>query len=50
MNDSAERIQAIVNEAATPPDSRWKDEWERGYDAGRLALARELLKIFKDVQ
>jgi hypothetical protein len=35
-------IERLAGELLEEQDPRWKDEWERGYDAGRLTAGREL--------
>jgi len=40
-------IENLANELCTEPDPDYKDEWERGYDAGRMAVGRELKKLLE---
>ena len=42
-----EAVKTLANELAAPTDpdyKDYKDDWERGYDAGREAAGRDLVK------
>ena len=41
----ASRLRALADELAAEPDQDYKDEWERGFDAGQMAAGRELQKL-----
>jgi len=41
-------IEKLANELCTEPDPDYKDEWERGYDAGRMSAGQELQKLLGD--
>jgi len=41
-------IENLANELCTEQDPDYKDEWERGYDAGRMAAGRELKKLLEE--
>lgn len=43
-----EAIKALAKQLTIEPDPDWKDEWERGFDAGWMAAGRELLKALGD--
>lgn len=43
-----QKIHEFAARLAEEPDPDYKDEWERGYDAGQMAAGRELKKLLKE--
>lgn len=44
---AVEAVTKLARELAAPADPNYKDEWERGYDAGREAAGRELTQLLQ---
>jgi len=42
---NAKKLQEFADHLAEEPDQDYKDEWERGYDAGLMFAGRELRKL-----
>lgn len=42
------KFHELASRLSTEPGPDYKDEWERGYDAGQMAAGRELLKIIAE--
>lgn len=40
-------IEHLADKLIEEQDQRWKDEWERGYDAGRLSAGQDLKKAIE---
>lgn len=43
-------LESLVATLLEEQDPRWKDEWERGYDAGRLAAGKDLQKVIESTR
>jgi len=41
-------IEELADYLCTEQDPDYKDEWELGFDAGRMAAGRELQKLLED--
>lgn len=42
-----EEILKLANQMAAPNDPNYKDEWEKGFDAGQESAGRDLLAAFR---
>lgn len=42
-----EAVAKLANELTAPADPDYKDDWEKGYDAGREAAGRELAGLLQ---
>jgi len=42
-----EAVTKLANELTEPADPNYKDDWEKGYDAGREAAGRELVELLQ---
>lgn len=45
---SVKKLRALAEELAAEPDQDYKDEWERGFDAGQMAAGKELTSLLKE--
>jgi len=41
-------IEELADRFSAEQDSNYKDEWERGFDAGRMSAGRELKKLLEE--
>ena len=43
------KIYALADELTAKPKPRYRDDWERGHDAGRLDAGRVLKALLEDI-
>ncbi|MHA7274799.1 hypothetical protein ACX80Z_15385 [Arthrobacter sp. TMT4-20] len=50
MNATAlDRLKLLADELTTEVDPRWKDDWEKGQDAGTMFAGEKLAKLFAEL-